>query len=131
MEIITSLVQARVPVTVFHIKGDIDANTSEQLEQETQQAIKSGTKDLLIDMSDVPYISSYGVRSLSQIFYWLRDAATEGDNALSQGLRDGKFKSHHMKLACPSERVSNVLSLAGIDMFIDIHKDVKQALAAF
>ena len=38
MEINVSQQQGRVPVTVFHIKGDIDAQTSGELESQAQQA---------------------------------------------------------------------------------------------
>ncbi len=130
MEISVSQEQARVPVTVFHITGDIDAETSGQLESQVQQAIQAGTRFLLLDLSVVPYISSYGVRSISLIFNWLRDKS-EDDHALSHGLRDGKFKAHHLKLANPTPHVHNVLTTAGIDMFIEIHSDLKKAVASF
>ncbi len=131
MEINVSQEQGRVPVTVFHIKGDIDAETYGQLEERTRQAIQGGTRNLVLDLSQVNYISSYGIRGLSEIFNWLRDAATEDDKTLSHGLRDGKFKAQHLKLAQPSQQVQRVLSIAGIDMFLDIHKDIKSAVAAF
>ncbi len=130
MEISVSQEQARVPVTVFHITGDIDAGTSGQLESQAQQAIQAGTRFLLLDLTKVPYVSSYGVRGISQIFNWLRDKS-EDDHALSHGLRDGKFKAHHLKLANPTPHVRDVLITAGIDMFIEIHSDLNKAVASF
>jgi anti-anti-sigma factor len=58
MEITISQEQGRVPVTVFHIQGDIDAQTYEQLEAQVRQAIQAGTHYLLLDMSQVPYVST-------------------------------------------------------------------------
>ncbi len=130
MEISISQEQARVPVTVFHITGDIDASTSGQLESQAQQAIQTGTRFLLLDLSQVTFISSHGVHSISQIFNWLRDKS-EDDHALSHGLRDGKFKAHHLKLAKPSPHVRNVLTTAGIDMFIEFHSNLKKAVESF
>ncbi len=130
MDINISRKQARVPVTVFHITGDIDASTSEQLESQAQQAIQTGTHFLLFDLSQVTFISCYGVRSISQIFNWLRDRS-EDDHALSHGLRDGKFKAHHLKLANPTPHVRDVLTTTGIDMFIEIHSDLKKAVDSF
>lgn len=132
MEITVSQENARVPVTVFHIKGDIDAETYEQLEGQVQQAIQSGAHYMVLDLAGVPYVSSYGIRGISQIFTWLRDSEHgEDDQSLSQGLRDGKFKSNHLKLAHPTQQVQRVLSMSGIDMFLEIHEDLQKALAAF
>jgi anti-anti-sigma regulatory factor len=122
----------RVPVTVFHISGDIDANTHEQLEAQARQAIQDGTRYLLLDMEHVAYISSYGVRALSDIFEWLRDCEQGEDSAtLSRGLRDGKFKSLHLKLVNVNKQVAKTLTTMGVDMFLDIQREFKQAVASF
>ena len=132
MEISTSQEQGRVPVTVFHISGDIDAATSEQLETRAQQAIQAGTRYLLLDLSKVNYVSSYGIRAITQVFNWLRDTASGEDSAsVSKGLRDGKFKSSHLKLASPNKQVEKVLTTLGIDMYLEIHKNLKQAIDSF
>jgi anti-anti-sigma factor len=132
MEITVSDEQGRVPVKVFHIQGDIDAESFEQLETQAQQAIKDGSQYLVLDLAQVSYISSYGIRGISQIFSWLRANAEGEDSAtLSKGLRDGTFKSHHLKLANPSRQVEKVLSTAGMDMFLEIHNDLKRAVDSF
>ncbi len=132
MEIMVSQEQGRVPVTVFHIKGDIDANTYEQLESRAERAIAAGTKDLLLDLTDVPYVSSAGVRAMNRIFNMLHsDTSAGGRAALSKGLRDGTFKSPHLKVLNPSPAVSEVLSATGMDMFLDIRRNAKEALEAF
>ena len=132
MEITVAQHQGRVPVTVFHVKGDIDANTYGQLESQAKQALLDGTRDLVLELSQVPYISSYGIRGISQIFNWLRDKSKdEDDAALSKGLRDGNYKACHLKLVNPSKRVYDVLTTTGVDMFLEIHKDLNQAIASF
>jgi anti-anti-sigma factor len=132
MEITVSQEQGRVPVTVFHIQGDIDAQTYEQLEAQVRQAIQDGTHYLLLDMSQVRYVSSYGIRGLSDIFTLLRDAEHgEGDAAISKGVREGSFKSHHLKLLNPTSQVMKVLTTSGMDMFLDIQKDHRQAIDSF
>jgi len=136
MEIVVSHQQGRVPVTVFHIKGDINAETFDQLQAQARQAIQSGARYLLLDLEQVAYVSSYGIRAISQVFAWLRDGAGasshgEDDATLSKGLRDGTFKSPHLKLLKPSQQVLRVLSMAGVDMFLEIHTDLKQAIASF
>ncbi len=132
MEIVVSQAQGRVPVTVFRIHGDIDVATFEQLQTLAQQAAEAGTRNLILDLSAVPYVSSAGIRAINAIFNLLRtDAPHESDEAMRRGLRDGTFKSPHLKLLNPTPRVIEVLSMAGVDMLVEIHKDLKTAVAAF
>lgn len=132
MEITTSEMQGRVPVTVFHIKGDIDTDSYEQLQTAANQAIQQGKRYLVLDLKEVPYVSSYGVRAISQIFNWLRSAADgETSDAISKGVRDGSFKSHHLKVANASPRVLKVLSETGLDMFMEIDTDLNKAVSSF
>jgi hypothetical protein len=41
------------------------------------------------------------------------------------------YKSPRLKLVNPSPTVSHTLSLAGIDMFLEIHDDLQKAIASF
>jgi anti-anti-sigma factor len=132
MEIIFSQQQGRVPVAVFHLKGELTTETSPQLEAQAEQAIRTGTRYLLLDLTEVPYISSYGIRAISQIFTWLGDySQNQSRETLSRGLRDGTFKSPNLKLVNPSRQVLKVLTTAGIDMFLEIFSDLPTAVASF
>ena len=132
MEITISQKQGRVPVTVFHIKGDVDTTTYEQLQTQARQAFESGTRDLLLDLTEVPYVSSAGIRALNNVFNLLRtDAPGENDEAINKGLRDGTFRSPHLKLLNPTARVAEVLGMAGVDMFLEMHHDLQAAVASF
>ena len=132
MDIEVSQEQGRRPVTVFRIKGEINITTYEQLEQTAREAFNAGTRDLLIDLADVTYISSAGIRALNNIFKLLRsDAPEESDEAMRKGLSDGTFKSPHIKLLNPSARVLEVLKIAGVDMLLQVHHNRKDAIASF
>ncbi len=132
MEITITQEQGRVPVTVFHIEGDIAADTSEQLETQARQAIDSGTRHLLLDLEKVRFVSSYGIRSISTIFSWLRNRDEgEDDESLSAGLKSGTFKACCLKIARPSKQVREALTIAGIDMFLEMHNDLQKAINAF
>ena len=132
MEIQVSEEQGRVPVTVFHIIGEINAQNAGQLEAEATKAYDAGCRSLLLDLARVPYISSYGVRTISSIFNMFRAGVQIEDNAhLDRGLRDGSFKSSRLKLLNPTSQVLKVLNTAGVDMFLDIYNDRAKAIAAF
>ncbi|MBI5301496.1 MAG: STAS domain-containing protein [Chloroflexi bacterium] len=132
MNITTTLETSRVSVTVFQIHGNVDASNYSELQTRVQEAIQAGMHYILLDLSDVPYMSSAGLRALNQIFNWVRaHAPDESDAAVSQGLASGKFKSQHLKLLNPTPRVLDVLKTAGIDMFLEIHTNRQNALVSF
>lgn len=132
LSISTEELQGRVPVTVIHLKGDLDGNTFEQLQKKADEVFQAGARYLLLDLSQVPFVSSAGIRGLHYVFNLLRtDSATESDQAISKGLRDGTFKSPHLKLLSPNKNVGNLLKVTGYDMFLEIHQDLDEAVKSF
>src|SRR5512143_1666532 len=107
---ITAVQQAgRVPVTVFHLKGDLDTTTYQQAQAHLEQAVQAGAHDVVLDLTEVGYLSSAGIRMLSSLFYLLRgNLPQESDAAMKQGIHDGTFKSPHLKLAGAPQRVADV-----------------------
>jgi anti-anti-sigma factor len=132
LQITVSRQQGRVPVTIFHLKGNIDANSHELLEAEARKAFEVGDRNLLLDLSQVGYMSSAGLRAIHAIFILLRtDTQKESDEAIKQGLRDGTFKSSHLKLLNPTPTVQEALNIMGIDMILEIHTNLSKAIASF
>jgi len=132
MEIAVSQEKGRVPVTVFHVKGDITVESYERLQQQAEAAVQAGTCDLLLDLTDVTYVSSAGLRAIHQIFNLLRrDQSEERDQAVRTGVRDGTFHSPHLKLLNPSPNVLGTLKLSGFDMFLEIHSNLREAVDSF
>lgn len=132
MEINVLSQQGRVPVKVFQIKGDIDTASYEQLQDRAKQEIAAGTRYIVLDLSEVPYVSSYGIRAISQVFTRLKEASKdETDAEVSEGIRAGTFQSPHLKIANPTPRVRKVLTETGMDMYVQIEDDVNKAVADF
>jgi anti-anti-sigma factor len=132
LSISTEEMQGRVPVTIFHLKGDLDGNTYEQLQKKADEVFQAGTRHLILDLSQVPFISSAGIRGLHYVFNLLRtDSVSESDQAISKGLRDGTFKSPHLKLLSPNQNVANLLKVTGYDMFLEVHYNSDEAVKSF
>ncbi len=132
MNIIATLEQGRVPVTILQVHGNVDASNYTDLQTRAQEAVRAGMHYLLLDLSGVPYMSSAGLRAINQIFNAARaHAATENDAAIKKGLASGKFKSDHLKICNPTPRVLEVLKTAGVDMFLEIYPDRQTALNSF
>ncbi|HLE51724.1 MAG TPA: STAS domain-containing protein [Anaerolineales bacterium] len=132
LSITVKSMQGQVPVTVFHLKGDIDGKNYEQLQTRAKESFDSGTRHLLLDLSEVPFLSSAGIRALQYIFTMLRtDPAFESDEAIRKGIRDGTFKSPHLKLLNPNANISQVLRMTGYDMFLEVYSNLEAAVNSF
>ena len=128
MEISISEDKGKVPVTVFKIKGNI--NSEVELQEKAKAAHAEGANYLLLDLSEVPYMSSSGLRALHYIFSLLRTAG-ESEQATRTGIAAGTYASPNLKLYKPNNHVLEVLKTAGYDMFLQIHNDYKKAIASF
>ena len=132
MQVNASAAQSKPSVTIVAVQGEINAQTSDQFEAAARQTIESGARNVLLDLTQVPYVSTVGLRSIQAIFNLLHTPDTEAEHeVMRKGLRDGSFKSPHLKLLNPSPEVAKVLKITGFDMFIESYRDLRAALAAF
>jgi anti-anti-sigma regulatory factor len=60
MQINFSKQESRVPVTVMQLKGNLDASNYTEVIARAQDAYDEGARNLLIDLSKVPYVSMQG-----------------------------------------------------------------------
>ncbi len=130
MEITFSQQEKPVPVTVMHINGNVDSDSHEAFQQAAADCVANGTRNLVIDLEHVPFMSSAGLRALNHIFNTLRDE-NETQDSMTNGIAKGSYKSSHLKLAAPSKRVMETLKMSGFDMFLEIFPNVSEALASF
>jgi len=129
MEIKTSQDKGKVPVTVFKLKGNLTSEV--ELQEQAKAAYQAGTRHILLDLSDVPYTSSAGLRALHYMFSLFRTTSDETDQQMRSGITAGTYISPHLKLYKPNTHVTEVLKTAGYDMFLQIHTDYKKAIASF
>lgn len=121
LEITVSHEQARVPVTVMHLNGRANLGTVERLLAKAQQIIASGARYLLLDLSNVPSMTSAGLRVIHQIYRLLHETAPAGSAT----------HSPYLKLLAPTPDVLRVLRIAGYDSLLEIHDNLKDAAASF
>jgi anti-sigma B factor antagonist len=100
-------------VDLLRISGRVDSSTSSELDEVLQKRLDEGRSNLVLDLSDVHYMSSSGLRSLVS------------------ALRASKKKGGDVRIASPSERVQEVLGLAGLDTLFESYDDVTAAVGSF
>ena len=134
MDIKISTEQARVPVTVLHVDGDIDSSTYDDFLSQAQKLINEGARYMLIDLAHVPYISSAGLRAIYTIFKDLRAVHPEenlNEEQMENAARTGTYHSPYLKLFNLSYSVHGVFQMGGFDRYIEVFTDREKALASF
>lgn len=134
MEFKVSTENGRVPVTVLRVTGNIDSSNYEEFQSMAKQLIDGGTHYILVDLSQVPFVSSAGLRALHTISNELRARhpdANLNDEQVKKGIRAGTYKSPHLKLLNPSSQTKTAFETGGFDMYIDTFTDIKTAVASF
>lgn len=130
MDIAVSQELGRVPVTVFHVNGEMTADTAATFETETVQAIQGGTCNLILDLTHVPFIGSFGVRAINKTLVALYEANGLADADARQVLRTGN-KAPYLKLLNPNPAVMKVLDTSGLIMLLEVHRDLREAVDSF
>lgn len=87
--------------TILQLMGDIDSFSAKQLQDAIRDLLASGEKRILVSMSKVDYIDSYGL------------------GTLVGGLR--RAREHHgdLSITDASEQVVRVLSVTGLHRIFD------------
>lgn len=118
LKISSEEVQADVPVTVFHLRGWLDAQSEGQLLEAARTANDGGSKFLLIDMSDLDTLTSAGMRALQKVYQVFTP-------------RDDQLKMAHLKLCNAPPQIYNVLGVTGFLQQIPMYESLEAALESF
>jgi anti-anti-sigma regulatory factor len=128
--------QGRVSVTVMQLIGKLDGSNYMQLIEEARQAYLAGVRDLLIDMSQLSFLSSAGIAAIHKTALMFRGEPVAGDemgwasyHAIDRDRTNGI--QQHVKLLSPQPEVANVLNITGFNTLFEIHNDLASAVASF
>lgn len=110
--------QADVPVTVFHLRGWLDAQSEEQLLEDARIAYDGGARYLLLDMSDLDTLTSAGMRAIQKVYQIFTP-------------KEDQFKIPHLKLCNAPPQIYNVLGITGFLHNIPMYASLDDALESF
>lgn len=130
--------EGRVPVTVVRLEGELDASNYEKLVAETEQLYADGTRNLLLDLEKVDFVSSSGLIGLHSMALIMRGEtladAEEGwaaFRAVSRDMITTAGEETHFKLLKPQPLVRKVLDTSGFSDFMPVFEDEETAVASF
>src|SRR5512139_739268 len=72
MNLAASVEQGSVPVTILHLEGRLDGGNYKDLIEKAFELYNAGARNILLDLSDLTYISSAGLVALHIIALLLR-----------------------------------------------------------
>lgn len=127
LSITSSHAEGKANVTVFHLSGTLDASGEDTLCERARQAFQGGAQFLLLDLQNLNFISSAGLRALHNIF---KMCTPEGEFEAARE-SDEPYKSPYFKLAAASPDVYYVLNLAGFLHNIPFYPTMEDALKSF
>ncbi|MCU0512795.1 MAG: STAS domain-containing protein [Anaerolineae bacterium] len=106
-------VSGRDQVTLVEVHGRVDSMTASQLGEALNKELDSGNVHVVLDLSSVDYMSSAGLREIVT------------------GLKKAKRAAGDLRLAQPSDRVREVLEMAGLDTIFRIFSTQAEAVGSF
>jgi anti-sigma B factor antagonist len=98
---------------VITVSGRVDSSNAAEFDAALKNALAEGHHNLVIELSGVNYMSSAGLR------------------AIVAAHRESHKKGGDVCLASPSERVAEVLSLAGLQSVFTVYPDTLAAVGSF
>jgi anti-sigma B factor antagonist len=100
-------------VDIVVVKGRLDAGSSEKAEEQINRVLDAGGRSLLVNLCDLDYISSSGLRVLLA--------------ALKRLKKDGGT----LRIACAQPQILEVFTMAGFHRIFSLFPDEAAALAGF
>jgi anti-anti-sigma regulatory factor len=136
MQISFSKQEGRVPVTIMQLDGNVDASNYTDVIAKAQEFYAEGVRDLLIDLSKVPYMSSAGLMSLHAVVLIFAGKSMQSKETHRPSFRsiDPQRDSEglqHVKLLSPQIAVEQVLDVVGLKQFFNIHNNLEKAVQSF
>lgn len=138
MNLSVEQITANKPVTILKIQGELDGSAYLNLIQEAQNLYAAGTRHLLLDLSEMTFMSSAGLVGLHSVVKVMRGQEPpnmEGGWSVIHEASHDVSSSTSSEAACkllqPQPRVQKTLSMTGFDNILEIHTDRETAVASF
>lgn len=136
MNISVSKAQGKVPVTIIKLDGELDGQNYQDLIAKAKEIYDGGTRNFLIDLSDLTYISSAGLVALHTVALLangdaLPDAESGWSAIRSVGSAGSSGVQQHVKFLSPRDEVKNVLNMVGFSAAFEIHTEFDEAINSF
>jgi anti-anti-sigma factor len=139
MALETTVEQAsgRVPITIVALDGELDASNFTALIDTVRGLYDSGSRHLLLDVTNLRFMASSGLVALHSIVRLMHgepppdpEAGWGALHSLGQDIADGSTQTD-VQLCGAQPGVERVLTRTGLSRLFLVHPDRASAIAAF
>ena len=130
-------IEAAVPVTVMALDGELDASNYLRLVEDVRQLYADGTRNLLLDLSDLSFIASSGLVALFSVVKVMNGEEPPDPeygwgafHEVSRGVETGAVQ-RNVQLCGAQPSVAEVLQRTGLDRLFVSHPDRESAVASY
>jgi anti-anti-sigma factor len=131
MEISISIEQAQEPIAVMHLTGDLDASNFLNVVTKAQEIYQKPARNLIIDLSEVPYISSAGLVAIHKIALLYSGVPQQVEQNTRPDFTHSSTARKHVKLLSPQPAVNQILETTGLKLFFKVFDNLESALQSF
>ena len=134
MEITVSFHQANEPVAVMNIKGNVDASNYIEIVNKAQEIYNNPVRNLILDLSEVPFISSAGLVAIHKIALIYSGGRQEVEQEGKETRPDFTHNANarkRVKLLNPQPDVDRTLETTGLKLFFKVFDNLDTALKSF
>mgnify|MGYP001170210194 CR=1 FL=1 len=125
-------------VTILKIQGDLDGSSYQSLIRQAQELYASGTRHLLLDLSEMPFMSSaglVGLHTVVTVMHGDQPPDMEGGwsviHEITHSMDSTSDFDPYCKLLNPQPRVEKTLEMTGFTSIVEIFTDRETAVASF
>lgn len=111
-------VHGEVPITVFHLRGWLDAQSEDDFLKWAEEAYEKGTRYLLLDLSELDTLTSAGMRAIQKVYKMYNPESVEAEHS-------------RLKIASAPPPVYNALKITGFLQSIPVYESVQSAIDLF
>jgi anti-anti-sigma regulatory factor len=130
MEISITVEQASEAVSVMKLTGDIDASNFMEIVDKAGEFYKNPARYLIIDLSDVPSISSTGMVALHKIALIYSGVPQDVEAGENPDFTHSNEARKYVKLLGPQPEVDESLTKSGMKLFFKVFNDLESTLAS-
>lgn len=137
MEIDTYPIASPIPVQVLTLSGELDASNYLDVIERVRELYNAGARQLVIDLSNVSFLSSSGLVALHSAALVMRgdeppspDLGWSAFHAIASDVEQEGFETC-CTLVNPQARVRKSLEMTGFSAFLHIYDNVDAAVGAF
>jgi anti-anti-sigma factor len=111
-------VEGRVPITIFHLRGWLDAQSESDFVKWASEAYEQGTRYLLLDLSELDTLTSAGMRAIQKVYKMYTTSGADRESA-------------NLKMTSAPPLVYHALKIAGFLKSIPMYESVQSAIDSF